>query len=399
MTYHIYFINLDDNIVKFGITSNILQRINTHYSKFVNKLKLNYQLQIVRIIECDKNILIIETEKRLKKYLKYSNNNLKKYDETELFYIKDIDYYMNKINSFIENIIKEFELDKNSYIELSSDTIKNIYNKSIKDKAKYDNNILDLENIMYKYYYKMEEHNDELIEKSLVTDSEINRFEDNIISCKINLNFLKNEFICSIKEDDIRIKKDLTNKLDILSSKLEYKLLSYNLQNNTRTKWKGIDHIYNYGQESIINLTSYDWEDIFNSNFNMIVKYIQFRHIRTPQNRNIYYDACCEEMHILDNQVWVIICEEDLLNQLFNNSIIILQKIIDKFGNKFQNASKTKSQTILDCFNYDCVHDYENVNKIKLEIKKLIQTNIMLIENTYETAYDKPFPKCQYSFS
>lgn len=132
MNNYMYFINLDDNIVKFGISNRISTCINSHYSKFVTQKQICNQLKIIKLICINHDILNKKTESRLKKYIKFNNVLFKEYEETELFYITDLDFYIKKIETFIKHIIAEFDSNDNSYYELNDAEISLLYTKSVK---------------------------------------------------------------------------------------------------------------------------------------------------------------------------------------------------------------------------------------------------------------------------
>lgn len=66
MNNYMYFINLDDQVIKFGVSSSICSRLNTHHDKFVKYLGLKNQLDIINIIGFKNKILNKEVENRLK---------------------------------------------------------------------------------------------------------------------------------------------------------------------------------------------------------------------------------------------------------------------------------------------------------------------------------------------
>lgn len=150
MENFMYFIKIDDNIIKYGISSNICSRIYAHYNKFVKQMKLKEDLEILHIIGFKNKILNKETERRLKNYIKCNDKYFKGYNETELFYLDEYDFYIKKIYKFIENIIDEYDIDENEYADLKNDEINLIY-----DNIKKGNRINNNTDYKSNYYEKI----------------------------------------------------------------------------------------------------------------------------------------------------------------------------------------------------------------------------------------------------
>lgn len=96
MENFMYFIKIDNHIIKFGISSDLHRRIRSHYNKFVNQLHTTNDLEILNIIRFKNKELNKETEKRLKKCIRVNNKFMKEYDETELFHLDEYDHYTKK---------------------------------------------------------------------------------------------------------------------------------------------------------------------------------------------------------------------------------------------------------------------------------------------------------------
>lgn len=139
MSHYLYFINIDNKYVKFGITSCIYERMRTHKCKFVNRLKLKEKFDILSLIKFNNNIINEVVEGRFKKYLKKTDKYIDVYNETEIFDIKDFDSYKNLIYKMINNVMEEYGIKDDSYKELDSnkiDSICDLLNNNIKYKAK-----------------------------------------------------------------------------------------------------------------------------------------------------------------------------------------------------------------------------------------------------------------------
>lgn len=153
--YYIYFIQIDEKYIKFGITNNANRRLKEHYKKFVLSLGLIEYFKIIKIIVLDTLICNTEAEKRLKKYIKISNNFIIKYNETEILELDKLNMVNKKMDLFINNIIDEYEID-DQYRELSDEEIDLIFEDLKKtkinkkkcnekyDDIKLDNKVIDL---------------------------------------------------------------------------------------------------------------------------------------------------------------------------------------------------------------------------------------------------------------
>jgi len=68
MSGYLYFIRIDENVIKFGKTDNINRRIKEHNRKFKNNF--NKVIEIKTILHCSHMKIVHELEKRLINILK-----------------------------------------------------------------------------------------------------------------------------------------------------------------------------------------------------------------------------------------------------------------------------------------------------------------------------------------
>jgi predicted GIY-YIG superfamily endonuclease len=129
-----YFIKIDTNTIKYGISSSITRRLKEHYRKFVKDLKITNDLTILSIIGFENKDLNVYTEKRLKECIKVNQKLMKKYSETELFSATEFDYYIKKIDLFIRNIINDYDINDCEYVELTEGEINSLYDCVKTDK-------------------------------------------------------------------------------------------------------------------------------------------------------------------------------------------------------------------------------------------------------------------------
>jgi len=136
-----YFIQIDEDVIKFGITKDIHYRLNTHRKKFVNKLNLIKHFKILMIYKFTNDILNETVENKFKKYLASSNNNFTKYNETEVILFYKLDQFIEKIDNIIEKIIKKNNIIDGGYDLLPKNEIDEIYKdimKNTEDSIKID---------------------------------------------------------------------------------------------------------------------------------------------------------------------------------------------------------------------------------------------------------------------
>lgn len=175
MDYYFYFINIDNVYVKFGITKNLFDRLTTHRDLFVKKLVLKDKLEVIKILKIKNEHINRECERSLKNFLKYYNNDIKKYKNTEIFLLKNFEYYYKKIINNNKNFIDTYNCDNNNnnnYCELSNEEFFEIFcEKDIIYKNKY----VDLQRDFQEFNIK---ENDVQIEKNIETKINIESDED-----------------------------------------------------------------------------------------------------------------------------------------------------------------------------------------------------------------------------
>ena len=205
----------------------------------------------------------------------------------------------------------------------------------------------------------------------------------------------KNKFIeenNKLKEENSLIKVNLENKINELESKLNNQIIKkQNIQNiisnnNTNINNGIINIIHNYGEENISKLTVKDWEKIMSYEFDMIVKLIEQMHIITEENRNIFIPSLKEKYAmIMNNQKWNLVDRKNLINSIINNKNILLEEMIEKFGENFEEVEKKRSESIIRY----CGTDDEEREKIKNDATLILFNNRELIRSTYEEKYGK----------
>jgi hypothetical protein len=186
-------------------------------------------------------------------------------------------------------------------------------------------------------------------------------------------------------EENNKIKAELEQKIILLESQLA----PYAIKNNTNNINNGhigdnnVTIINNYGEEKF-TMTAQDCEKIMASEFNMIVKLIEYIHVIPPENRNAFIPSLKEKYAmVLRNQKWDLVDRTEFINNLVISKNIMLEKMLDEFGSQFEYVNPSRSRSVI---NY-CKNDEEEYKKIKTEATLLLFNNKDTIKNTYECKY------------
>lgn len=132
MEFYFYFINLDNNYVKFGITKNIIERLSNHKQKFITELKLKKKLTILKILKIKNEFINKKCERMIKEYIKYKDQYIKIYEHTEIFPLWKLDSYIRMIKENNQHYIKYLKIENNNdnnYQEINIEEIEHIKKK------------------------------------------------------------------------------------------------------------------------------------------------------------------------------------------------------------------------------------------------------------------------------
>jgi predicted GIY-YIG superfamily endonuclease len=113
--YYMYFIKIDENTIKYGITKNYNNRFTVHGRKFVKDLNLGEYFKIIKIIKFNNKLLNKTVESRFKKYIDLTNNYFEKYNETEVILFNKLDEYYEHIKTIIHHIIDDYKILDGDY--------------------------------------------------------------------------------------------------------------------------------------------------------------------------------------------------------------------------------------------------------------------------------------------
>jgi hypothetical protein len=185
-----------------------------------------------------------------------------------------------------------------------------------------------------------------------------------------------------------KLKKELEEKVKELESKLcaTSQINNGHIGNNiVNGDINNITIINNYGEEKF-TMTAKDCEKIMSSEFDMIVKLIEYIHILPPENRNAFVPSLKEKYAmILRNQKWDLVDRTEFINNLVISKNVMLEKMLDEFGSQFEYVNPNRSRSII---NY-CKNDEEEYKKIKINANLLLFNNKDTIRNTFEVKYNK----------
>lgn len=320
------------NVCKLGITKSIKNR-NTTY--ITGEITRGYFIKIFEIDIIDNELKYIDNIIKLhfKNLNIYTDGGTEFYNKTIIDKIDDI-LIKNNINF---TLVNEDELNKINK--------KNDENKIIKNQVENKKIIqISNRNTNQKYtcvkcnkQYKTENSYKQHIEKCKGI---------NILTCPKCMNNFASRFSKSA-----HIKKNNCKAKSIINLDNEY--------------INGNNIINNYGNERTDYITFDDMIRILNTENNMIVKYIEFKHFNKdfPENHNIKYNIHLGYIIKKENE-WSIIDIDDLADNLFKNNSLELQQYYNK--QKVEIENKIKNIELIDlCLNKDVL------SKIKNKIRSL----------------------------
>lgn len=427
MENYLYFLNLDDKIVKYGISNTITNRLKQHHGKFINKLQLKNKLDIICLIRFNNEMLNSLIEHRLKKFIKFNDKYIKEYNETELFYIEEYDTYFEKIKLMINNLMKEFNLNENDYSILTNEEISDIYTPEKYKKIKKCNQINNINiNIINNSSNKClcprcgsEFSRIDSLKRHFIKEKICEPKYLDIIPSQISSNY--NEYLtkfleikqdkkdipnvikitcencgksftqktnyyrhkqhyCKTKENNIN-KNNINEVVDELKRDIQELKNKINNTNNTNTN----KIINNYGEEKY-NLTLEDCKNIISFNNDMIIELIKNIHFNIKENQNIYIRSFKEKYAgIFVNQKWIPIERENLISELILKYSTLLKNILDKCDDNLLNGYANNAKNIINSY----TNDKEMIKYIRSNLKLMILNRSDNVLENYKDSYDK----------
>ena len=129
MVYYLYLLKVNKNIIKYGKTKRIGDRLTEHYKDFILKLNTDNRLNIIKIIKFSDKYILDKVESRLSNTLHYNNTYINEYNKIELFPSKLLQEYIDLLDKIINNIYEEFNIKKLMHNVLSNEEINKICQK------------------------------------------------------------------------------------------------------------------------------------------------------------------------------------------------------------------------------------------------------------------------------
>jgi uncharacterized C2H2 Zn-finger protein len=139
--------------------------------------------------------------------------------------------------------------------------------------------------------------------------------------------------------------------------------------------------INNYGNEDISTINQDVFEQIAGSEFSMIQNMIDYVHVETPCNRNIYIPSTKEKyaMVLQDNR-WEIRDKREIIDELIVNNHNLLTKLFDEYKNNLKTIGKERTRQVLEYCGYD--------SEERVKIKEHIMMNLLNKRYKIRTYYE-----------
>jgi uncharacterized protein (UPF0297 family) len=144
--------------------------------------------------------------------------------------------------------------------------------------------------------------------------------------------------------------------------------------------------INNYGQEDLSSIDKAVFERIAGKGYTMIQDMIDYIHIETECNRNIYIPSHKEKYAmILQDDEWNMIDKKELIDNLVFDKRQMLHKLLDIYKDELETISAKRTQSILEY----CESEIGEMLKIKSDVLTKLLNNRDDIRFTFETNRNK----------
>ena len=331
--------NLDSNLNSYILSTKSKEQ------KIVELLELTNQYESQITILNNQINLLTKNNKQMKDILKNMELNYNQ-KETDLMKEKEL----NKKNI---NIINELNQDKN-ICETKIKELVNIINQYSGQIEALTENLNNIKNEFFEYKEKNEKEKNKL--------NELNNMNNILNKEKEELNLIINKF----NEENIKLKQDNKNlfeKFNLLEN--DYKLLkekNIKIENLFEKEKNKYNTLINYINQDLKSLTEY-----FEFKINHIL-------IKDEYNNNILNENKLS-LNCFNNDEIKKINFEIFIKELINIFNSFKEKI--DINNKNKNSAYIKE--INDMNKLIKIKD-DNINKLKEDVKKLLQDNIILIK-------------------
>ena len=144
--------------------------------------------------------------------------------------------------------------------------------------------------------------------------------------------------------------------------------------------------INNYGQEDLSSIDKAVFERIAGKGYTMIQDMIDYIHIETECNRNVYIPSHKEKYAmILQDDEWNMIDKKELIDNLVFDKRQMLHKLLDIYKDELETISAKRTQSILEY----CESEIGEMLKIKSDVLTKLLNNRDDIRFTFETNRNK----------
>ena len=331
--------NLDSNLNSYILSTKSKEQ------KIVELLELTNQYESQITILNNQINLLIKNNKQMKDILKNMELNYNQ-KETDLMKEKEL----NKKNI---NIINELNQDKN-ICETKIKELVNIINQYSGQIEALTENLNNIKNEFFEYKEKNEKEKNKL--------NELNNMNNILNKEKEELNLIINKF----NEENIKLKQDNKNlfeKFNLLEN--DYKLLkekNIKIENLFEKEKNKYNTLINYINQDLKSLTEY-----FEYKINHIL-------IKDEYNNNILNENKLS-LNCFNNDEIKKINFEIFIKELIN----IFNSFKEKIDLNNKNYNNVYIKEINDMNKLIKIKD-DNINKLKEDVKKLLQDNIILIK-------------------
>ena len=331
--------NLDSNLNSYILSTKSKEQ------KIVELLELTNQYESQITILNNQINLLTKNNKQMKDILKNMELNYNQ-KETDLMKEKEL----NKKNI---NIINELNQDKN-ICETKIKELVNIINQYSRQIEALTENLNYIKNEFFEYKEKNEKEKNKL--------NELNNMNNILNKEKEELNLIINKF----NEENIKLKQDNKNlfeKFNLLEN--DYKLLkekNIKIENLFEKEKNKYNTLINYINQDLKSLTEY-----FEYKINHIL-------IKDEYNNNILNENKLS-LNCFNNDEIKKINFEIFIKELIN----IFNSFKEKIDINNKNYNNAYIKEINDMNKLIKIKD-DNINKLKEDVKKLLQDNIILIK-------------------
>ena len=222
------------------------------------------------------------------------------------------------------------------------------------------------------------------------------QFEENnqqlmeeLLQFKINL--LEMNYEEKLNKEKEALEEKIKTLEDILTQQLVQHQNStnntqYNMNNNSGQIAENINNITinYYGNEDLSSIDKKVFERIASNEYNMIQALIDYIHVETECNRNIYIPSHKEKYALVwKDEQWVLVDKHELIDELVFEKRRIMQKLLNVFQDDLEDVNANRTQCILNYLEKD---PYE-CKKIRSDVLTNLMSKGDAIRFTFEDVH------------